>query len=62
MEEKKTNEMFMLEKLEVLHNFEKGMRIAAVRNDYNENNTMILLSRKMKTRSEEILWPVFHRA
>jgi len=46
MEEKKTKEMFMLEKVEVLYNFEKGMRIAAVRSDYNENNTMILFIKK----------------
>jgi len=42
MEEKKTKEMFMLEKVEVLYNFEKGMRIA----DYNENDTIILFIKK----------------
>jgi len=42
MEEKKTKEMSMLEKVEVLDNFEKGKRIAVVRTDYSENNTMIL--------------------
>lgn len=43
MEETKTKEMCMLEKVEVLqYNFEKGKRIATVRTDYNENNSMIL--------------------
>jgi hypothetical protein len=46
MEEKKTKEMCMLEKFEVLHNFEKGMRITVVRTDYSENNTMILFMKK----------------
>jgi hypothetical protein len=46
MEEKKTKEICMLEKVEVLHNFENGMRIAVVTTDDNENNSMILFIKK----------------
>jgi hypothetical protein len=61
IDEKEKKVICMLQKVEVLDKLETGMRIAAIRIQYNENSSVIYFIKKIMTRSGKVLTSVLNQ-